>query len=182
MRTVSPSTATGSEPSTSRAGSVTTAPATVTRPSNTSCSEARREATPAWARYLARRTVGGPPYPGSRGPPAPRRDPRRRRRARLPLPPGLALGVGRRHRLRRDDRPARRPARAAGRRAAVLDARARARGPRQGRHGEGALPHPRRPRRRGRADALPRRPPLGLRLLAVGLPADVHVLRHRHDE
>src|SRR4051794_26101444 len=44
-----------SEPSTSRAGSRTTWPPTVTRPPKTSCSEARREATPAWARYLARR-------------------------------------------------------------------------------------------------------------------------------
>ena len=34
------------------------------------------------------------------------------------------------------------------------------RGARLRRHGQGALPHPRRPRRRGRADALPRRPPL----------------------
>ena len=32
---------------------------------------------------------------------------------------------------------------------------------------------------RGGADALPRRPPLRLRLLAVGLPAHVHVLRDR---
>ena len=40
----------------------------------------------------------------------------------------------------------------------------------------------RRPPGRGRADALPRRAPLGLRLLAVGLPAHLHVLRHRDDE
>jgi 23S rRNA (adenine2503-C2)-methyltransferase len=32
---------------------------------------------------------------------------------------------------------------------------------------------------RGGADALPRRPPLALRLLAVRLPADLHVLRDR---
>src|SRR5215207_10848915 len=42
-------------PSTSRAGSRTTSPPTVTRPSKTICSEARREATPEWARNLARR-------------------------------------------------------------------------------------------------------------------------------
>src|SRR3954452_23507105 len=50
--------------STSRAGSVMTEPSTVTRPSNMIVSEARREATPEWARYLARRiewpaTIGG---------------------------------------------------------------------------------------------------------------------------
>jgi hypothetical protein len=44
-----------SSPVTSRAGSVTTAPSTVTRPSATSASDARREATPAWARCFARR-------------------------------------------------------------------------------------------------------------------------------
>ena len=42
---------------TSRAGSVTTAPSTVTRPSATIRSAARREATPAWARYFASRTA-----------------------------------------------------------------------------------------------------------------------------
>src|SRR6185437_7223605 len=56
-RTCRPSTATGMLPSTSRAGSRTTSSPTVTRPANTSCSEARREATPAWARYLASRTA-----------------------------------------------------------------------------------------------------------------------------
>ncbi len=35
---------------------------------------------------------------------------------------------------------------------------------------------------RGRADALPRRAALGLRLIAVGLPADLLVLRDRADE
>ena len=78
--------------------------------------------------------------------------------------------------------PAGRAARAPGRRGSVLHAHARPRGARARRHGQGALPHPRRPPRRGRADALPRRPPLGLRLLAVGLPADLHVLRHGRDE
>src|SRR5829696_7627464 len=46
---------------TSRAGSRTNSPPTVTRPANTSCSAARREATPAWARNLARR-ISLPPY------------------------------------------------------------------------------------------------------------------------
>src|SRR5829696_1602182 len=38
-------------------GSVTTCPATVTRPARTISSAPRREATPAWARYLPRRTA-----------------------------------------------------------------------------------------------------------------------------
>ena len=46
---------------------------------------------------------------------------RRRRRARLPRPPGVALDGQRRARLRGDDRPPRRAARAAGRRGPVLD-------------------------------------------------------------
>ena len=57
----------------------------------------------------------------------------------------------------------------------TLDGRDRTRVAR--RHGEDALPHRRRPPGRGRADALPRRPALALPLLAVGLPAHVHVLR-----
>src|SRR4051812_28191059 len=52
-----PSTATPLDSSTSRAGSVTTSPPTVTRPSRTTSSAPRREATPAWARNLARRTL-----------------------------------------------------------------------------------------------------------------------------
>ena len=75
-----------------------------------------------------------------------------------------------------------RAARAARRARPVLHARARQRGPRARRHDQGAVPHRRRPARRGRADALPRRPPLDLRLLAVRLPADLHVLRDRDDE
>ena len=39
--------------------------------------------------------------------------------------------------------------------------------------------HRRRPPGRGGADALPRRAAFAVPLLAVGLPADVHVLRHR---
>ena len=50
------------------------------------------------------------------------------------------------------------------------------------RHRQDALRHRRRAAARGGADALPRRPALGLRLLAVGLPADLHLLRHRADE
>src|SRR3954470_12637208 len=53
--TGSPSTATPLAASTSRAGSVTTSPPTVTRPLLTSASARRREAMPAWARYLASR-------------------------------------------------------------------------------------------------------------------------------
>ena len=52
----------------------------------------------------------------------------------------------------------------------------------RGRHREGALPHRRRASGRGGADALSRRPPLDLRLVAVGLPAHVHVLRDGRDE
>ena len=47
------------------------------------------------------------------------------------------------------------------------------------RHREGAVPHGRRPPGRGGADALSGRPPLGLPVRAVRLPADVHVLRDR---
>ena len=65
---------------------------------------------------------------------------------------------------------------------AALDALGPGRGEVRRRHRQDALPHRRRPPDRGGADALPRRPPLGLRLLAVGLPADLHLLRHRPDE
>ena len=119
-------------------------------------------------------TIGGR---GSRTP-----EPGARRRAGVPRAAGLALGGQRRARLRGDDRSPGRAAREAGRGGPVQHAAADPRGARVRRHGQGALPHPRRPRRRGRADALPRRPPLDLRLLAVRLPADVHVLRHRDDE
>src|SRR5437660_6333892 len=50
-----PSTATASSGVTSRAGSVTVSPPTVTRPARMISSAARRDATPAAARYLARR-------------------------------------------------------------------------------------------------------------------------------
>ena len=46
---------------------------------------------------------------------------------------------------------------------------------------QGAAADPRRAAGRGRADALPGRAPLAVPLLAVGLPADVHVLRDRPD-
>src|SRR3954469_22264674 len=49
-----PSTLTALESSTSRAGSVITAPSTVTRPSAMMVSDVRREATPAWLRFLVR--------------------------------------------------------------------------------------------------------------------------------
>ncbi len=52
-------------------------------------------------------------------------------------------------------------------------------GPLQRRHGQGAVPDRRRPPAGGGADALPRQAPLDLCLLAVRVPADVHVLRHR---
>ena len=51
--TAPPSTRTSLDSSTSRAGSVTVAPPTLTRPFAISFSAARREATPEWARYLA---------------------------------------------------------------------------------------------------------------------------------
>ena len=85
-------------------------------------------------------------------------------------------------RLRRDDRPAGRAAREAAGGGPVLTLEL----VREAHASDGTVkapvPHARRPRRRGRADALPRRPPLGVRVLAVRLPADVHVLRHRDDE
>ena len=84
--------------------------------------------------------------------------------------------------LRGDDQPAGGAARAARGRGAALDPLASGRGEVRRRHRQGALPHRRRAADRGGADALPRRAPLGLRLLAVGLPADLHLLRHRADE
>ena len=92
------------------------------------------------------------------------------------------MGRARRRRLRRDDEPARRPARPPRRRGPVLEPHARPRGPRPRRHGQGAVPHARRPPGRGGPDALQGRPPLAVPLLAVGLPAHVHVLRDGHDE
>ena len=105
-----------------------------------------------------------------------------RRASRVPRIPGLGVGRARGLGLRGDDESAGRAARAAGRRGAALDALGPRRGALRRRHREDALRHRRRPPARGGADALPRRPALGLRLLAVGLPAHLHLLRDREDE
>ena len=131
---------------------------------------------------LAARESRSPSRVGLRCPGEPR--PRRREAAgpaRLPGAPGVGVGRARRDRVCRDDEPARADARAARRGGAVLVARAAARGEIGRRHGEGALPDARRARGRGGADALPRRAALGVPLVAVGLPAHVHVLRDRAD-
>ena len=87
----------------------------------------------------------------------------------------------RRSRVRRDDeRPRRAPNRAGGGRA-LLDARARAPGGGARRHREGVVRDVGRQAGRGRSDAIPGRPPLHLRLVAVGLPVDVHLLCDRPD-
>ena len=86
-----------------------------------------------------------------------------------------------RRRLRRDDERAGGAPRGAQRQRPVLDPHRDRGAAGARRHAEDALPHPRRPSGRGGADALPRRPPLDLRLVAVRLPAHVHVLRHRRD-
>ena len=84
--------------------------------------------------------------------------------------------------LRRDDEPLRgRCASELASRVPFSSLRARARGALVGRHREGAVPHRRRPPPGDRADALPRRPPVAVPLEPVGLPADLHVLRHRVD-
>jgi hypothetical protein len=83
--------------------------------------------------------------------------------------------------LRADDERAARAARAPVERGPVLVAEARPRGARLRRHREGPLRDARRPARRGGAHALPRRPPLAVRVEPVGLPADLHLLRHRRD-
>src|SRR3954447_8122898 len=116
------------------------------------------------------------------GPRPARRPPRRPGRAPLPRQPGLGVDGARRRRLRRDDRPARGPAGEARRRGPVLDARARARGARPRRHRQGAVPHARRPARRGGAHALQGRQPVAVPVVAVGVPAELHVLRDGHDE
>jgi hypothetical protein len=83
--------------------------------------------------------------------------------------------------VRGDDEPAAGAARAARRRGSVLLAAPRPRGARVGRHREGAPRDARRPPRRGRPHALPRRAPLAVRVESVRVPADLHLLRHRHD-
>src|SRR5262249_35738268 len=94
---------------------------------------------------------------------------------------GLGMGGPRRVVVRGDDERSGAGARAARGACALLDARPPARGPVARRDGEGALPDLRGPPPRGGAHAVSRRAPLGLRLVAVGLPAHLHVLRHRPD-
>ena len=93
------------------------------------------------------------------------------------------MGVDRAGRrvVRRHDDPAEGVALDARRIGAVLDARGRDRARVEGRHGQDALSHVRRPSGRGRAHALPRRTPFAVSLVAVRLPAHVHVLRDRCD-
>ena len=95
-----------SQPSTSRAGSVTTSPPTRDAARRRSAaSAARREATPAWARCLARR-IGTPVLPCPRWTSTcSRRTLDDARRARLPRAAGVGVGGARRRGLRRDDRP-----------------------------------------------------------------------------
>ena len=83
--------------------------------------------------------------------------------------------------LRGDDEPAAGAAGTARRRGSVLLAATCPRGARLGRHREGPVRDARRPPGRGRADALPRRAPLAVRVEPVRLPSDLHLLRHRHD-
>ena len=104
-----------------------------------------------------------------------------RPRAGLPHPPGVGVGRARHEVVRRDDEPVGRPARPARGERPVLDAGARPRGEVRGRDGEGALPHGGRAFGRGRADALPRRPPVGVPVVAVRLSSDLHLLRDRPD-
>ncbi|CAA9474588.1 MAG: 23S rRNA (adenine(2503)-C(2))-methyltransferase @ tRNA (adenine(37)-C(2))-methyltransferase, partial [uncultured Solirubrobacteraceae bacterium] len=116
------------------------------------------------------------------GPRAPGPHAGRRRPARLPRQAGVGVDRPWGGRLRgHDERPGR-AARAPRRGGPVLDADRRPPGRVARRHDQDALPHPGRPADRGGAHALPRRAPVDLRVLAVGLPADLHVLRHRQDE
>ena len=91
------------------------------------------------------------------------------------------MGGARRRRLRRDDRPAARLRQALSERVPFSTLDGRARGPRADGTVKALFRTARRPAGRGGADALPRRPALDLPLLAVGLPAHLHVLRHRPD-
>ena len=99
----------------------------------------------------------------------------------VPRASGLGVDDARRRVVRGDDDAAEGAAREPRGRGSVLDARGRHRARVARRDGQGALPHGRRAPGRGRAHALPRRPPLALSLVAVGLPAHVHVLRDRRD-
>src|SRR5579884_1981507 len=187
-RTWTPSTVTSVSGLTSRAGSVMTVPSTSTRPLRTISSAARREATPADARYFPRRMcpqdMSSPPgaaYPSARGPSAARDDAWRAHPAPLPPRPGVAVGGPRRAVIRGDDGSADRAAdRARGAGAVFVPvAPARAHCPR--RHDQGIAPDHRRAAGRSGADGLPRRPALALPLVPVGLSSDMHVLRNRAD-
>ncbi len=84
--------------------------------------------------------------------------------------------------LRGDDQPSPRTARRPGRDRPLLDAYGRARGSGQRRHDQGAHAYNRRPSPGSGPHALPRRPPVALRIVAIRLPADLRLLRHRADE
>ncbi len=99
----------------------------------------------------------------------------------LPARAGVEVDRDGRQLLRHDDQPAARPARRAQRERPVLHADRRARGARERRHDQGADADRRRAPARGGADALSRRAPVAVRLVTVGLPADLHVLRDRAD-
>ncbi len=111
-------------------------------------------------------------------------DPRRCRRAAPTAPPRSGSGwrAGSRCYEEMTNLPAALRERLAADGAALDARRVRGRGEVRRRHRQDALRHRRRPADRGGADALPRRAALGLRLLAVGLPAHLHLLRHRADE
>src|SRR3954447_18791202 len=167
--------------STSRAGSVTRSPATLTRPAAISFSAARRDATPEWARYFPSRMRITVPH-WSRGPESPARRARRRGRADLPHGPDLGVDRAGGTLLRSDDEPAGRTALAARGRGAAVLARVRTGRARTRRNRESALQHRRRPADRSGADALSRRAPLAVPVVAVGLSAHLHVLRDGADE
>src|ERR1039458_9551478 len=160
---------------TSRAGSSTTRPPTVTRPARTISSAPRREATPAVARNLARRMRCHHRAHGSEAAGA---NPERVRPARIPARPGLAMGGAGRGWFFIDDQPAPGRPRGADRGGAVLDPDSRERGARLRRNRQGAVCHPRRPPGRGGLDDLSRRPAVAVPVLAVWLPADLQLLRH----
>ena len=186
--TGAPSSATASPGPTSRAGSVTGTRRDRDPAGADDLLAGAARGHPAVARYLASRMfndcrgAGGAATIVSVDLKLLERQARRARRAPLPRRPGVALGGPRRRRLRRHVRPAAQPARDPGGGGAVQQPVSRARGPRARRDRQGAVLDRRRPPGRGGADALPGRPALDLPVLAVGLPADVHVLRHRADE
>src|SRR5262249_30661103 len=121
------------------------------------------------------------PLSSKRGPRASREDARRAQRAKVPGSTGLALGRQGGSRLRGDDESA---GSASGRTrgyGSLLDPRGRERGAVTRRHGQGPVPDTRPASGRGGAHELPRRAPLNLPLLAVRLPAYVHLLRDGPD-